>query len=494
MHEEQDGALWGWIARLGAGEPAEPQARELARLVLSASGAERVFLVLATDEGEIQRAWGVDLDGLALGDVEQRIGEGWLEAALRQPTPLYQRERPSAGGLGCRLALAGGGPELRPAVLLEHRFQAGRFDGLSPGLLGRWCSLLGLLGRLVEAPSPREEARAREESTPEAVRPAPVAGLTTVQPLAAPRRSFPGLVGESEPWRQALARLDLAVDSELPALIVGETGVGKELFARALHERGPRASSPFVAVNCAALPDSLFEAELFGHAKGAFTGAERARPGLFAAADGGTLFLDEVGELSLPRQASLLRVLQERVYRPVGGDQERPLRVRLVAATNRALEQAVELGTFRRDLLFRLDVLRIRVPSLRERPGDIPLLVAHFLGRAGSKATLTPAALAALAAHRWPGNVRELEHLIQRLTALGIPRVDRPHLPRELRAAVAPRPRGEEDERAEVERALAAHGGNISHAARALGLTRQGLKKRMLRLGLREPPERKTTP
>jgi DNA-binding NtrC family response regulator len=203
----------------------------------------------------------------------------------------------------------------------------------------------------------------------------------------------------------------------------------------------------------------------------------------------------------------------------VGGDQERPLRVRVVAATNRDLEDAVAQGTFRRDLLYRLDVLRIRVPALRERPGDLRRLVEHFLERAGSATTLAPAALAALESHHWPGNVRELEHLVQRLAALRLPRVELPHLPRELRAPATrtpaippprePRLPGEPeksgvpgapegarspgepgDERAETLRAMETHGGNISHAARALGLTRQGLKKRMLRLGLREPQER----
>lgn len=537
MSEEHEAALWGWLARMGSGTPGDELAQGLAVLVRERSGAERAFLLLVSEEGEIRRAWGVDLDGLALGEVERRLPASWLEATLRQTTPLYQRSVATAGGSGSRLAQAGeaGACGLRPVVLLEHRFAVGRFDGLAPRLLERWQTLLGLLGRseMSEPPGLPGPERSGLPGSPERARPPGLpgeqttgparswgppgpsqsrgpAGATTLQPRGAPRRSFPGLVGESEPWVRALVRLDTAIDSELPALIVGETGVGKELFARALHEHGPRPSAPFVAVNCAALPDALFEAELFGHARGAFTGAERARPGLLAAAEGGTLFLDEIGELSLPRQASLLRVLQERSFRPVGGDQERPLRVRVVAATNRDLDDAVAQGTFRRDLLYRLDVLRIRVPALRERPGDLRRLMEHFLERAGSATTLAPAAMAALESHHWPGNVRELEHLVQRLAALRLPRVELPHLPRELRAPATrtpapptprqhgspgePRSPGEpgepEDERAETLRAMEAHGGNISHAARALGLTRQGLKKRMLRLGLREPQER----
>lgn len=545
MSEEHEAALWNWLARMGSVTPGDELARELAVLVRERSGAERAFLLLVGEEGEVQRAWGADLDGLALGEVERRIPASWLEATLRQTTPLYQRSVATAGGSGSRLAQAGeaGARGSRPVVLLEHRFAVGRFDGLATALLDRWQTLLGLLGRLAPANTPASPGlpeRSGQPGPPErAGRPGSPErtgqpGATTLQPRGAPRRFFPGLVGESEPWVRALVRLDTAIDSELPALIVGETGVGKELFARALHEHGPRPSAPFVAVNCAALPDALFEAELFGHARGAFTGAERARPGLLAAAEGGTLFLDEIGELSLPRQASLLRVLQERSFRPVGGDQERPLRVRVVAATNRDLDDAVAQGTFRRDLLYRLDVLRIRVPALRERPGDLRRLVEHFLERAGSTTTLAPAALAALESHHWPGNVRELEHLVQRLAALRLPRVELPHLPRELRAPATrtpaipppreprlpgePRSPGEPgepeksgvpgetrglgepegarspgepgDERAETLRAMETHGGNISHAARALGLTRQGLKKRMLRLGLREPQER----
>ncbi|RYE84645.1 MAG: sigma-54-dependent Fis family transcriptional regulator, partial [Myxococcales bacterium] len=250
-----------------------------------------------------------------------------------------------------------------------------------------------------------------------------------------------------------------------------------------------------VAVNCAAIPDNLFETELFGHARGSFTGAERSRPGLIARAEGGTLFLDEIGELAPARQASLLRVLESRRYRPVGSDEERPANVRLVAATNVDLDHAVAHGTFRRDLLFRLDVLRLRVPPLRERPDDIGLLTRQFLERAGAASTVSPAALAALVAYPWPGNVRELEHHLQRLGALRLDRLELAHLPREIRA-YAPAvvqvdidTEAPADERAETVRALDACGGNISQAARRLGLTRHGLKKRLLRLGLRSPGE-----
>ncbi|HTN92316.1 MAG TPA: sigma 54-interacting transcriptional regulator, partial [Sorangium sp.] len=270
-----------------------------------------------------------------------------------------------------------------------------------------------------------------------------------------------------------------------------------------------------------AVPDTLFEAELCGHARASFTGAERARPGLLARAEGGTLFLDELGELPLARQAALLRALESRRYRPVGSDDERPFDVRIVAATNRDLAQAVAERTFRQDLLFRVNAIEIHLPPLRDREGDVPLLLAGYLGRTGALIEIAPRALAALSAYAWPGNVRELAHLVQRLAALGVRRVELEHLPREVRAsarrtpAAAERPasparplmagpvpppaagRGssgearhapaEDDEREPIRRALAETGGNISRAAERLGITRHGLKKRMVRLGMRAP-------
>jgi serine/threonine-protein kinase PknK len=210
-----------------------------------------------------------------------------------------------------------------------------------------------------------------------------------------------------------------------------------------------------------------------------------------ARAEGGTLFLDEIAELPLARQASLLRVLESRRYRPVGSDEERALDVNIVAAANRSLAAEVASGKFRQDLLFRLNVIEIVVPPLRERQGDVPVLVRAFIERQGASMELSAAALTALEGYGWPGNVRELEHHVQRLLALGVPRIERAHLPRSLRPAAAARaaldsaPHAPTDPRDELTRALEQAQGNITHAARALGLTRHGLKKRMLRLGLR---------
>ncbi len=204
--------------------------------------------------------------------------------------------------------------------------------------------------------------------------------------------------------------------SEATVLISGDTGVGKEVFARLLHERSPRAARPLVAVNCGAIPEALLESELFGHVKGAFTGAISARRGRIAAADGGTLFLDEIGELPLSLQVKLLRVLQERCYEPVGSAESVPANFRLVAATNRDLAAEVAAGRFRRDLYYRLLVCPIEVPPLHRRRGDIPHLFAHFWNVRGETRPVEPNVLKLLEEHSWPGNVRELENLVERLS------------------------------------------------------------------------------
>jgi two-component system response regulator HydG len=229
------------------------------------------------------------------------------------------------------------------------------------------------------------------------------------------------LVGQSVSMRQLRALIERVAAASSPVLISGETGTGKELVALAIHADGPRADKPFVAVNCAALPEPLLESELFGHARGAFTGAAQSRRGLFVEAEGGTLFLDEVGDLSAPLQAKLLRVLQSGEVRPVGSETARTVEVRCIAATHKDLSVLVEKGLFREDLFFRLDVLRVPVPALRERGGDIPKLVEHFLAKSlertprSALAGLEPEALEYLSNYGWPGNVRQLENLIERL-------------------------------------------------------------------------------
>ena len=232
----------------------------------------------------------------------------------------------------------------------------------------------------------------------------------------AERIDFRNIVGASGEMEKVLAVIRKVADTEATVLITGESGTGKELVARSLHALSSRKTAPFVPINCAAIPPDLLESELFGHVKGAFTGAIKDKPGKFLQADGGTIFLDEVGELPLKLQPKLLRILQEKLVEPVGGDESRKIDVRIVAATNRNPEEAISAGTFREDLYYRLAVIPIHLPPLRERREDIPLLVRHFMVKHGrEKITLAPDAMATLMEYSWPGNIRELENTLERL-------------------------------------------------------------------------------
>jgi two-component system response regulator PilR (NtrC family) len=238
----------------------------------------------------------------------------------------------------------------------------------------------------------------------------------------ASQSSFAQIVGQSEAMQKVFDVVRKVADSKSNVLICGESGTGKELVARAIHYNSARSPMPFVAVNCSAVPETLLESELFGHMKGSFTGAVANKAGLFEIANGGTILLDEIGDTTPAIQVKLLRVIQEREFRRVGGNQDVKVDVRVIAATNRELEKAVADGSFREDLYYRLDVIPIRLPPLRLRAGDIPLLIAHFLEKfsheSGKAApTLTPEAMHVLLQHEWRGNVRELENLIERVVA-----------------------------------------------------------------------------
>jgi two-component system response regulator HydG len=282
-----------------------------------------------------------------------------------------------------------------------------------------------------------------------------------------------------------------------PVLIEGESGTGKELLARTIHEQSARRGRPFVAVNCTSLSETLLESELFGHVRGAFTGAVERRPGLFLEANRGTIFLDEVGDMSLAMQAKLLRVLQEQEVKPVGGTETVPVDVRVVAATHRDLGAMVASGRFREDLYYRLRVVALRVPPLRERPDDIPILAEHFLARFSALAdrrlqSFSSEAMAALRAYRWPGNVRELENVVDRAVALAPGMiVERGDLPEEITAPSAGGVEGaapgegslEDVIRRHVLAVLRAAGGNKSEAARRLGVPRRTLYRMLGRYG-----------
>jgi transcriptional regulator with PAS, ATPase and Fis domain len=339
------------------------------------------------------------------------------------------------------------------------------------------------------------------ESASALLRTASVALAPTIRALldraeAAPAEpAWRELIGASPPTLSLRESITRAARAPFPVLIEGESGSGKELVARAIHRLSSRRDRRLSAVNCAALSEELLEAELFGHARGAFTGAVGERAGLFEEADGGTLFLDEVGELSQRAQAKLLRVLQDGEVRRVGENFPRRVDARVIAATNRRLEDEVDAGRFRADLRFRLDVVRIIVPPLRERPVDIPLLAAHFWEdasrRVESRASLSPETVMALTRYDWPGNVRQLQNVIASL-AVHAPR--RGRVPPSLLPAQVARTAGvgattfeaarEEFERRFIAAELSRAGGHRARAARALGVTRQGLAKMMRRLGI----------
>ncbi len=307
--------------------------------------------------------------------------------------------------------------------------------------------------------------------------------------------AVPELLGESAAWREVRAQLPRIAASDLPVLVLGETGTGKELVARALHALSPRRQRGFVAHNCGATPDSLIESELFGHARGAFTGAIGDREGLFDAADGGTLFLDEIGDASALLQMKLLRVLQEGEARRVGDTRLRRVDVRVVSATHRSLEDAIERGGFRADLYYRLNAVRLTLPPLRERERDALLMAAWFLGRAAAHLELPPPRLSAelerhVASYPWPGNVRELGNACAYAVRVAGAReeVRLEHWPAPTRRPETVASGLHAETRALEERRLVETlermRWNKSRAARALGLSRQGLLKKLRRYGL----------
>ncbi|MGE0711122.1 MAG: sigma 54-interacting transcriptional regulator [Planctomycetota bacterium] len=316
-----------------------------------------------------------------------------------------------------------------------------------------------------------------------------------ILPEHAPAR-FGGLIGSSPDMQRLYAEIERAARSDAPVLITGESGTGKELVAKEIHTRGEHFRQPFLSENCAAISDGLLESELFGHKRGAFTGATADHPGLFVLAGKGTLFLDEVGDMSAVMQSKLLRVLQEGQVRPVGGERAVDVSCRVVAATHHDLRALAERGQFRLDLYYRLDVLRLQVPPLRTRPGDIPALLAHFLSAESEgrrKFDVSPKALELLVGYTWPGNVRELENEARRLSALGTYRLSARHLSEEIREGRGlARAEGTysgktlaEVEKEMVVEAMQAADGNKARAARALGIPKTTLYHLLDRYKLR---------
>ena len=423
-------------------------------------------------------------------------------AAADGPSALAQLERAAVDVVLCDLRMPGmDGLELLPQLLR-----------LVPGLTVILMSAYGARELAIEAlkrgaydylakPFPPSEALLAIRKAQERER------LRRANELL--RRELERAVGErsivaaSANMMAVLELIERAAEFKTTVLLTGESGTGKEVLARALHAQSARHAQAFVAINCGAIPEALLESEMFGHAKGAFTGADRARRGLFVEADGGSLFLDEIGELPLPLQVKLLRVLQEEEVRPVGESKSRSVDVRVIAATARDLSREVAEGRFREDLFYRLDVVRVTVPPLRDRREDIPLLVDHFLAQFRTSLGknirgVADDALAKLVAHAWPGNVRELENVIERAVILANEdRVTVRELPETIRAEAARSPEpvhGVSDysltparrrfESDWIREALTAAGGNRTHAARLLGISHRALLYKLKEYGL----------
>jgi two-component system response regulator AtoC len=344
-----------------------------------------------------------------------------------------------------------------------------------------------------------------------------VTGLIAPVPAVTPADALADIIGESDAIKALFSMLRKVAPSPTTVLIRGESGTGKELVARALHRLSDRAHAPFITVNCTAIPENLFESELFGHEKGAFTGAVASRPGRFELAHEGTLFLDEIGELPVPMQVKLLRVLQERVVERVGGLRPIDVDVRLVTATNAPLEQMVADGRFREDLFYRLNVVPLTLPPLRQRRSDVPVLVRGFLKRFRKRLgrevhDISSEAMSALVAFDWPGNIRQLENTVERMVLLAEgPRIELADLPPEVRDAEGPGDLGVDSlreafeeplpegglkdivkahtqqlEREVIRKALVEDQWNVTHTAKRLGISRKGLQLKMKDYDLRE--------
>lgn len=394
------------------------------------------------------------------------------------------------------------------AAYVDHRLRRGNFDEADLARMEEFAELAALAVAHARAVAElRAQAEALTAQRGELsrlleAREVEVLGLREEVRSNGPR-GYRGIIGGTPVMQRIFKLIDRVADAEIPVVIHGESGTGKELVARAIHDAGPRASGPFIAENCGAIPETLLESVLFGHAKGAFTGAGTAKAGLFEAANGGTIFLDEVGEMSAAMQTKLLRVLQEGEVRRVGENHARAIDVRVIAASNRDLEAMVERGELRRDLYYRINVVKIELPALRDRLDDLPALVDFFLGQHETRPRVTAAAMRRLAQHTWPGNVRELENEVQRWIAL----VEGDVQPDDLSMTAAPRtatregmlllegddleirPRVERMERRLIAHAMDKTGGNQTKAAQLLGLSRYGLQKKLRRFAETPAPE-----
>jgi len=521
--------LVSWIRRLTNERDVSTLLRLMLDSVVELTGAERGFLMLGEPGREprlhVERHFEADAlrkptFRVARAIAEKVIAEGQAIVSMNAADDGSIKALDDAGALNLRSVACvpiRAGARILGAVYLDNRFERGVFR---PQDLPFLLSFADQAAVALENARLHEEARRSRAEVEELNRvlqgrlESQQRELEEVKTLyarstaeARTKYSYDAIVGESPAMKEMFLLLDRVTDSDVPVFLLGESGSGKELAARAIHFNGPRRAGPFISENCAAIPESLFESELFGHARGAFTGAVGEKKGLFVLASGGTLFLDEVAELPLAMQAKLLRVLQEKEVRPVGAGRPVPVDVRIVTASNKDLREQVRRGLFREDLFHRIHVIEVRVPPLRDRREDIPLLVRRFLDRIAAERgeparEIAPAALELLARYEWPGNVRELENEIRRAHALA----DKVILPevlsdavrrgegggrRRLRAGTlkdAVRDAVREVERGMITEALRELKGNKSAVARRLGVSRPTLDAKMEELRIPRYP------
>jgi len=447
---------------------------------------DRPSLLLVDDDAVFRHVMASELQRLGFEVAMVGSGEEALSTVerLEPDVVLLDLQLPGMSGLETLKAMRQGGAAAEVIMLTGHGSIDSAIESIRVGAFDyviKPCPLEELQIRIQRA----LERRALERRTTLLER-----GLT-------PPDLGSAFVGESPEFRRMLGQIDRVAATDSSVLLLGETGAGKEMVAKLIHARGSRRSRPFVVVECAALQESLLESELFGHERGAFTGADRAKPGLFEVAHTGTIFLDEIGEVSQATQVKLLRVLDTSTFRHVGGTAEIRVDVRVLAATNRDLPALVRQGLFREDLYYRLTTITLRIPPLRERPGDVVILAEHFCRvlneRFGFRKRIGPEALAILRQHAWPGNVRELLHVVEAAMVLcDGQEVGPEHLPAGLRPADSvppaapggPVPTLEELERRHIATVLEATKGHRGNAAQMLGISERNLYRKLREYGL----------
>ncbi|MBN1477432.1 sigma-54-dependent Fis family transcriptional regulator [Candidatus Sumerlaeota bacterium] len=449
----------------------------------------RIRILIADDEANTLEGlrWALEGEGEDMAIATARDGEQAWQALRADPADLVLTDlkMPRLSGMDLLRRVKESSPETEVIVLTGHGTVESAVEAMKLGAADYLLKPINIEELRITVRRVLESARLRHEN--EALR----------RQLDA-KYGFENIIGRSEAMEQVFHTIRQVAPTRASVLIQGESGTGKELIAHAIHQNSPRKRGPFIAVNCGALSPTLLESELFGHERGAFTGAEARRKGRFELADGGTLFLDEISEVSAELQVKLLRVLQEQTFERVGGTETIRVDIRVIAATNRDIDAMVERGTFREDLFYRLNVVRITVPPLRERVEDIPLLADTFVrecAEANGKSLrpLTPRVIAALQGHRWPGNVRQLRNVIEGMVVMSTGKeITVKSLPPELRQTTdggrtiqLPARISMRDAEREIIRAtLRETGGNRAQAARILGLGRKTLYRKMELYGL----------